>query len=311
MITGILVGLLAAACQSVCYLLSRRYVVRPGHDSRELFALTHVWMGVLALMLAPVLWSPAAPPVTTYVWPLLAAAGFYLWGQTALFQVLRHAPASRVSPLLGLKILLLAGIAAGAAQVPAIQQMLVLRPVAALQWVAVFASVVAALMLNEAGGRLTPRAAGWILFACVGYVLSDLSIVVLVDRLSVMGQPRGSWYGCCLTYVFTGCIGLAVLPRGCVADRAKRRAALPVALSWLLAMGLLYLSFKMLGVLFGNIVQATRGLMSIGLGALVAHWQFHHLESHVPRAVLGRRVAAAVLMFLAIVLFLTTRYRGI
>jgi len=307
LIAGIIVGLLAAGCQSVFYLLSRRFVVRPGHTSRELFGLSHLWMGIVALGLAPVFWSPQAPPVATYLWPLLGSVAFYLWGQLGLFQVLRRTPASRVSPLLGLKILMLAGAATLATHTPALQRLLVVRPVVAVQWIAVIASVVAAFMLYETGGRLTGVAVGWILFACIGYTLSDLSIVALVERLAVMGQPRGSWFGCCLSYCLAALVGVAVLPRGCWADAAKRRAAFPVALAWLLAMGFLYLSFKLLGVLFGNIVQATRGLLSIALGAVVAHWQLHHLESHVPSTVLARRIAAAVLMFLAIAVFLASR----
>ena len=81
LIAGILLGLLAAGCQSLCYLFSRRYVVRAGHDSRQLFALSHAWMGLMALVLVPVFWSPAAPPWRSFVWPLLGTTVFYLLGQ--------------------------------------------------------------------------------------------------------------------------------------------------------------------------------------------------------------------------------------
>ena len=310
MILGILAGLMMAVCQSLSYLFSRRYVIRAGHNNRELVALAHVWMGVMALAIVPFLWSPAAPPLTSILCPLVGTAVFYLLGQVGLFSALRRTDASRVSPLLGLKILILAGITAVGFHAPALRDLLLLKPVTILQWVAVVASVGAALMLNEAGGRLTAGAAAGILCTCVGYSLSDLSIGVLVERLAVMGKLRGAMYGCCLTYLLTAVIGLAVMPRGCVRVPAKWRLALPVAVFWLLAMFFLYLTFKMIGVLFGNIVQATRGLFSIGLGALVAHWQLHHLESKVPRDVLWRRVAAAVLMFLAIAAFLLSRNLG-
>lgn len=310
MIIGILVGLIAALLQSTSYLFSRRYVTRTGHGSRELFALSHVWMGVMALVCLPFIWSPTAPALAVYGWPLLGTAGLYVVGQVGLYGALQRVAASRVSPLLGLKILMLACIGAASFHVPALREMLLLKPVTLLQWLAVVASVLAALMLNEAGGRLTAGAVVFILVACLGYSFSDLGIGVLVERLAVMGKLRGSMCGCCVTYLVTGLIGIVVMPRDCLGVPAKWKLAFPVALFWFLAMFFLYLSFKQIGVLFGNIVQSSRGLVSIGLGALLAHWEYHHLEGKVSRGVLGRRVAAALLMLLAIITFLVSRTLG-
>ena len=72
MIAGILVGLVAASCQSVSYLFSRQYVTRQHHTGRELFALSHVWMGLIAVALLPALWSPQAPRLASYIWPLIS-----------------------------------------------------------------------------------------------------------------------------------------------------------------------------------------------------------------------------------------------
>jgi hypothetical protein len=54
---------------------------------------------------------------------------------------------------------------------------------------------------------------------------------------------------------------------------------------------------------FGNIMQSTRGVMSVAIGAALAHLGWHELEQRVDRATLLRRLAAALLMTAAIALY--------
>jgi hypothetical protein len=54
---------------------------------------------------------------------------------------------------------------------------------------------------------------------------------------------------------------------------------------------------------FGNILQSTRGVMSVVLGAALAQMGWHELEQRVDRASLLRRLAAALLMTAAIALY--------
>jgi len=70
-------------------------------------------------------------------------------------------------------------------------------------------------------------------------------------------------------------------------------SACPSALTWFGSMCLLYACFGLIGVVFGNIVQSTRGMISIALGWMVARWGMTHLESHAPRSALWRRMAGA------------------
>ena len=65
----------------------------------------------------------------------------------------------------------------------------------------------------------------------------------------------------------------------------------------------LFSCFGMISVLLGNIVQSTRGLVSILIAFVVAKMGYEHLESRVPTNVFARRVLAAVLMTAAIILF--------
>ena len=66
---------------------------------------------------------------------------------------------------------------------------------------------------------------------------------------------------------------------------------------------LLFGCFQAVDVVFGNILQSTRGLISIVLGAGLAGAGMVHLEKKVSRGVFWRHMAAAMLMSAAIVLY--------
>jgi drug/metabolite transporter (DMT)-like permease len=291
---GVLCGLAAAFCMSACYLFSRLFVTREGHDAARLFALSHVLMGAVCAATLPFLRSPDAPAMSRFLGPLFGASGFYLLGQVSLFQALRWTEASRVAPMLGLKILILA----------LISTLFSSSAVSPAQWVGVFLSVVAAFALNQSGGRIPLPALAAVLVCCAGYCASDLSIKALMDRLEAVDELRRPFLAVAMTYVVTGAVGLGALP---TLRRAPTRRqwieATPVALSWLVAMVLLFACFKYLGVVFGNIVQSTRGIISILIGGLVARAGWVRLEQMVGAGVLARRIAAAALMSLAIALF--------
>jgi hypothetical protein len=57
------------------------------------------------------------------------------------------------------------------------------------------------------------------------------------------------------------------------------------------------------GAVFGNVVQSTRGIMSVVIGAVLAHLGWHELEQQVDRATLVRRIGAACLMTAAIAVY--------
>lgn len=291
--SGVLLGLAAAICQSISYLFSRLFVTRRHRGAIRLLVLGHAAMGAASLAAVPMLFSPHTPSLDRYILPLLGTSGFYLLGQLGLFLALHSSDASRVSPLLGLKVMMLAFFT-----------VLVLHQhLAGAQWAAVTLSVAAAVLLSYSGGRLHGRAMLALLLACVFYCGSDLSIRVLVDRLAVLGPVRSVLWAVACSYVLSGGMGLALMPwagRGAMRDLPY---AIPWAASWLAAMVFLYACFASIGVVFGNIVQATRGPLSVLLGAQLARLGLEHLELRTTRGVFIRRLAAASLMFLAIALF--------
>lgn len=290
---GIGCGFGAALFQSVAYGASRWYLKRTPGNALTLLVTSHVWMGFFALLLVPVLGPVSLPPLRDYAWPAVGAMGFYLVAQAALFQAIRRTDASRIAPLLGVKVFVLALISALALR----------HPVSGLQWMAVAASAVAVLVLNESGGRPPGVALAGVAVAVLGYSLSDLSIKALVTVLAPTG-PRAALVGACLTYLLGAAVCLPLLAGVRVSSPRLWMAAAPYAAAWFISMLMLYIAFERIGVVFGNIIQSTRGLMAILLGVAMARMGMVDLETHLPRALVVRRLAGAALMTAAIVLYL-------
>jgi hypothetical protein len=150
-----------------------------------------------------------------------------------------------------------------------------------------------------------------VLSCCLSFAISDIFIIRLIDGLQAgamtssvaISRLHAGGLAMALTY---GLCGLLFVPL-VVALRPYTRtdwvAAAQYASAWLLSMVGLYCCFGLVGVVFGNILQSTRGVMSVALGAALAHLGWHELEQRVDRATLLRRLAAARLMTAAIALY--------
>ena len=290
---GILSGFCAALFQSLSYVGTRWFLKRSGGTNLQLLGLSHVWMGAAALVLFPFVLSPSMPALHVFLIPALGAVLFYMIAQAGLFFALRRTDSSRIAPLLGLKVFVLALIS-----VLALHKIL-----NGWQWAAVALSAGAVFVLNESGGRLPWAAMTALCVTVVGYSLSDLCIKFLVVALAPAG-PKAASIGVCVTYMMAAVAGLPlILHRDAMQGRLWRMAA-PYAFCWFVSMLFLYVCFDRIGVVFGNIIQSTRGIMSIGLGVAVGRMGMIDMETRVGRHVVGRRLAGAVLMTAAIVLYL-------
>jgi cytochrome c biogenesis protein CcdA len=81
------------------------------------------------------------------------------------------------------------------------------------------------------------------------------------------------------------------------------RDSLPFAVLWFIAMMCLFTSFGIVGVVLGNILQSTRGLMSIVLATLLIKLGHLHFEAASTRHVFLRRLASGTVMFAAVSLY--------
>lgn len=292
-ISGIALGLGASFCQSLSYLYSRRFLKECGDDWRMLLALSQVLMGGMAVVVLPFIARTSDLPVMrAALMPSIWAAAFYFMAQGALFAALKRTEASRVSPLLGLKVVFIALIAT----------LLGRQHLDSQHWVAVTLSGSAAFFLNEIGGRIPGKA---ILFICLtvsGYSLSDMNIRELLVALEPAGL-KGPFIGVCLAYIVSGVLGGIMLFKTGLPGKRVWMFALPHAVTWFASMFLFYWSIVFIDLVFAVIVQATRGLISIWMGVVVARLGHEHIEKPLDRNVVWKRAAAAILMALAIVLY--------
>jgi hypothetical protein len=183
-------------------------------------------------------------------------------------------------------------------------------PLDGRQWSAVGLSVVAALSLQRGDDRLPAKALGLILVACLCFAIADLAIVSLIGRLVGTGTvPIGRFHAGILamviTYVACGVLLLPAAPRMWPRTSGGWTPALQYSLVWLAAMISLYACLGQVGAVFGNILQSTRGVMSVVIGAGLARSGWHDLEERVDRATLLKRIAAAMLMTAAISLWVS------
>lgn len=298
---GIAAGFAAALMSAVSYLISRHHGSRGG-SSLRLLVMAHTLMGLACLPAVGVLWPATVPTTARWIMPLVGSAISYLLGQAFVFAALARADASRVAPLLGLKIAMLAGIVS----------CLPGDPLDLRQWLAVGLSVVAAVMLQRRGGLQSP-ALVLTLAACCTFAFSDLCIVGLIDGLQqaaaeagiALGRVHAGVLAMTVTYVLCG--GLAapmlVTKQGWPRSSHDWTAAGCYATTWLIGMASLYTCFGLIGAVFGNILQSTRGVMAIVMGAALAHLGWHGIETRVDRQTLLLRIVAAALMTAAIALY--------
>ena len=296
MTIGIILGLLTALGHSLAYLATRWFTQDRGRPTTQLLVLGHVMMGVVSAVVLPWLWLDGIGWQAEWLVPYAGLVFFFVIAQCCLFGSLRYADASRVAPLISLKVAVLAVITVlmGARIVP-------------LQWTAVVLAVGAAFVLNGVGGRMPWRATGLVVLACVCYATADTMILRVIEAgraisgdRSVMGGPL--W---CVGVVYagTGVLAVLLLPVWGSRNRGAWRDALPYTGIWLCTMATLYATFASVGLVFGAILQSTRGLISIGLGVALAHMGWHHLEQKHGASVIGRRLAAAALMTAAVALY--------
>ncbi len=303
---GILAGLATAFFSAVSYLVSRHHGRKDGGGSLRLLVFAHVLMGIACLPLAWALRPDPLPPVAVWVPPLVGSSLTYLAGQAAVFAALKRIDASQLAPLLGLKIAIIALLAT----------FVIGQPLVGRQWLAVAISMAAVAMLHRAGhpSRKTASlsALGMVLAICASFAVSDLFIVGLIDAVqespvaspeiaaATAGRLRAGGFAMAATYVLCGLIALPFVPWVGRSRSAGWMGAMQYAAAWLASMAGLYICFGLVGPVFGNILQSTRGIMAVGLGALLASLGWHDLEQPVDRRTLVRRAIAAVMMTAAI-----------
>lgn len=294
--TGILLGLGAALGHSLAYLATRWFTEDRGRSTGQLLVLSHVVMGAIwACALVP-MWPDGLGAQASWLWRLTGLIVFFVIAQVSLITSLGMADASRVAPLLGLKVAVLAVMA-----------VMLGGTLSWMQWSGVGLAVAAAWVLNGVGGRLPWRVTGLVVLACLAYAIADTFILGTIQEIrrisgddSTMGIPL---FTVAAVYTAVGIIAACLLPVYGTRDKGAWRDALPYVGSWMMTMVFLYGTFAAVGTVLGSILQSGRGLLSILMGIALAHMGWHHLEQKHGWAVQVRRLGAAALMCLAVYLY--------
>lgn len=294
---GILAGLCAAFFAACSYLCSRHAYARSRITNWEFFGVSHVQLGLMSLALLPLALSAPLPPWREWILPLLGCTGFYLAGQALLFHTLRTVEASVVSPLIGLKIPLLA----------VVSMLFLNRPLTPGGWLAVLLCTLAGFLISPPHRLHHLKPLLLVLLVCCGYAGSDLCIPPLVRQVTP-ASTAPALLGVCLSYLLSGVVGLGVLCVRRDGFRWRHQAVtLPFSLCWMAGIIALFACLARLGVIYGTMLQSTRGILNVVLGALIAKLGWEHLETLRGRWRIVMRVAGAVLMTAAILLYHLTR----
>jgi hypothetical protein len=294
-ILGVLSGLWAAFFQSLSYLATRHFVQSRGRGSRVLMTLAHVLMGVVCVCLLPFVFPWGQVSWAALLLPLLGTTLTYLLGQFGLILALRHAQPSQVTPMLALKLIVLAGLTCWISH----------ESLGLSQWLAIGCCLGGTFVLNYSRDRLPTQTLLLLVATCLFYALSDWSIKYFITAFGSQVPYWKAIASCsALCYTFCGVVALPFLARYGSRDKADWQGAAPYAATWMLGMFGLFTCFGLMGVVYGNILQSTRSIMGVFMAAILTRLGHHHIEHMQNRAMFARRLVAAALMTLAAVLWL-------
>ncbi len=290
--TGIVCGFLAAIFNSFGYLLNTRFLQHYKEEGRLLtYALVSMMLLSLPFMLFVVPFGSIVDP-GIFALKVLAWVGVFMLGQGSFFIALRYFEASRLSSLLGLKIIVLA----------IIFMLFKQGALSPLQWIAIFVSAISAMMFNWSGAGKQNNM-GWIFVATtlVMYSMADIleTDLVLHMKRSGLSDLRSAFS---VVFLIYPALGLAALP-GMIKYRPtvdQFKLAMPYAAMWIMSQLALLMCFAKLMPVFGNVILATRGVFSVILGASLPLFGMASLDSNVSARKWLQRIIAALLMVAAI-----------
>jgi drug/metabolite transporter (DMT)-like permease len=256
------------------------------------------WIATLVSNLATVagflcLWPMGGNfPGWQYLWQPAVAALLFVGGQWLAFLAFAHGEVSVATPILGVKIIL---VAAGVA-------ILIGEPLGGRLWLAAAMSTLAVALLNYSD-RTRPGRAGLTVLLAGGAAVCFALFDVLVQK---WGPAWGAGRFLPVMMLFVAGISLVIHPFTSPHPLAPR----PRAWCWVLAGGTLMALQSTIFITTilvyqnaasANVILSSRGLWSVALVWLVGHW-FHSTEQAHGSSVLRWRLAGATLMSLAIAL---------
>lgn len=294
MITGILSGFLAAFLNAAAFLFSAKFL-KKYNSSRHLLVSSHIVMLCACLPVVWFLYPGKIVDLPRYLCYIAAWVVVFFTGQFSFFTALKYIDASRLSSLLGLKLIVLTVIfMITARNFPDIWQ-----------WLAIFIAAAAAVMINWSGsGRVPLKGGVFLLFTLICYSFSDICETGMARCMLDSGHSplQGAFFATFVAYIALGSATLPALVKVKVTGR-QLLTALPYALLWVISQAFLMICFANVAPVFGNVILSSRGLFSVILGAFLVLVAGSKLDADISVAQWIRRGFAAILMIFAIALY--------
>lgn len=292
---GVSIGAVSAVMQSASYIFSRRFV-GVHRSSFKLVVYSQLLMGMMgAAVFAATLPFVSFPAGARLGKLALAMAVFVIAYHAAFFcffRLLEEVEASRASSLLGLKVVVIALLT-----VPFTG-----RRLGIWHYAAIALTAFSAVGMNFSGMRIGRRGILYLLLSLLGFATTDITGAAFVKLMPGARPTPEAICSTALAYLFLGAIAAAVLAKVKI-EPAMLRDALPYSALWFAAMLLLFASFGIVGVVYGSIIQASRGVISVILGVLLARTGYVDVEPDVSARLWVRRTVMAVVMVFAIGLY--------
>ena len=295
MFFGVVIGLVSAMMQSSAYIFSRRFV----NDFRspvKLVIYSQLLMGIMGTAVFAATFPFTAFPRGAELWKFSAAMAVFVAAYHVafycFFKALNEIEASRLSSLLGLKVVSIA----------LITYLFLHAELNLRHLLAVLLTAVSAVGMNFSGIHISRKGAFYLVLALLGFSTTDITGAIFVKAMPGDAMTLKAICATSLSYVFLGIIAAAVFLK-LKFERDACRGALPYSVLWFAAMLLLFASFGIVGVVFGSIIQSSRGVFSVFLGVLLARMGYSDVEPDVPVPVWVRRAVMATIMVAAIGLY--------
>ncbi len=282
---GLLLGLGGAFCQALNYALTKQVQEKCTLRGVHLLLAEHLCMFVMVLpaFLGFQLYRFIDLQVLVY---LAAIVLPYLIAQAAINQAILLSDSAVVSPLMTLKIPLMALLA----------YLMWQQSFTLLQLAAMLAIFSLGALSSKVSGRITLAPLAFTALGCLMFCLSDIAMTRLTHVL-----PSDSRFECIgaaiiFEYIVAGVLALPFSFRFHL-RLGEVTATWPVALVWLLSMVGIVGCFNLSGVVEGNIIQTLRGVF----GVLITYFLYASLMHD--RDAFGHKLMLSLLLFAAVVLY--------
>lgn len=252
---GLLLGLAGAACQACNYAVTKACQERYRLTGLRLLTAEHVMMWLMVIV--PFVGLGYYRTFNLHVACCLTAVVIpYLAAQYAVNQAITLAEASIVSPLMAVKIPILALICV----------LFFGQRFAAGQIAAVVAILGLAWYLSAISGKIRLLPLAYTAAGCLCFSLSDLAITALTHELQPLPRAEAVAAAIMYEYVVAGALALPAV-RLCRLKAREIGATWKLSLLWLLSMVGIIGCFNLSGVVEGNVIQTLRG----AIGVIVAY----------------------------------------